>query len=137
MNAGTVRTSARETATTMTDEFTNTPPDDATLVPVAAFKAFHNNFTGVPRTGEMKLTFTIPTDDIHDALDVAGARDEILWVQVSKIKFTGVAIQQLADTIAEQEREREKLGLNAAKKKKRASDGDGDAELPSELDWET
>lgn len=125
----------------MTDDdptFINQPPGDATLVPVAAFKAFHNNFTGVPRTGEMKLTFTIPTDDIHDALDVAGARDEILWVQVSKLKFTGVAIQQLADTIAEQEREREKLGLKTAEKpKKRVSSERSDAELPSELDWET
>ena len=92
---------------------TPTPPDDAALIPVTAFKAFHNNFVGVSRTGEMKLTFTIPTDDIHDALDVATARDEILWVQVSKIRFAGAGIQQLAEKVAEQTREREELGVVA------------------------
>lgn len=111
-------------------DFTNTPPDDATLVPVAAFKAFHNNFTGIPRTGEMKLSINIPVDDIHAALDVAGARDEILWVQVSKLRFTGETVKQLANKIAEQDAERQ------AVKKKRTSSG-GDSPVPSELDWET
>lgn len=119
-------------------EFDNHPPTDATLVPVAAFKAFHNNFTGIPRTGEMKLSINIPVDDIHAALDVASARDEILWVQVSKLRFGGENVKQLADKIAEQQREREQLGLNAAKspakpaKKKRTTDP-----ISSELDWET
>lgn len=115
----------------MTDEFTNKPPADATLVPVVAFKAFHNNFTGIPRTGEMKLTLTIPVDDIHDALDVATARDEILWVEVSKIRFTGVAARQLAETIAEQNEEREKI-----KKKRKTSSSPAAPASPSELDWE-
>lgn len=120
-------------------EFANKPPDDATLVPVAAFKAFHNNFTGIPRTGEMKLSINIPVDDIHDALDVAGARDEILWVQVSKIRFTGEPARQLAERIAEQERERQQV-KRAAKRgvKKHAKKVSGvTPEARSELDWET
>lgn len=115
-------------------EFDNQPPNDATLVPVAAFKAFHNNFTGIPRTGEMKLALTIPTDDIHDALDVAGARDEILWVQVSKIRFTGEPARRLAERIAEQERERQQI-KRLAKKKTKTTPATPAAR--SELDWET
>lgn len=120
----------------MSDEpkFTNTPPDDATLVPVAAFKAFHNNFTGIPRTGEMKLSINIPVDDIHSALDVAGARDEILWVQVSKLRFTGDSVKQLAETIAKQSTEREQSRVKPAKKRKAPGAIPAAA---SELDWET
>jgi len=114
-------------------EFANKPPDDATLVPVAAFKAFHNNFTGIPRTGEMKLSINIPVDDIHAALDVASARDEILWVQVSKLRFTGESVAQLAETIAKQQQEREQIKGTGTPKPKRATR----QSTRSELDWET
>lgn len=115
------------------ENFTNHPPDDATLVPVTSFKAFHNNFVGVPRTGEMKLALNIPVDDIHDALDVAGARDEILWVQVYKLRFTGENVRQLAERIAEQKQEREQVGKQATKKKAAPTT----PAARSELDWET
>ena len=119
----------------MTDNdptFTNIPPADATLVPVAAFSAFHNNFTGIPRTGEMKLTLTIPINDIHDALDVTSARDEILWVQVSKLRFGGENVKQLAATIAAQQAEREALNPPKVKAKRATRQS-----ISTELDWET
>lgn len=83
-------------------------PDHA-LLPVTSFRAFHGNYTGIQRTGEMKLSLIVPPEDINDAMTVArDARDEILVVRVYKLDPT-VGLDDLADIIAEQERERAEL----------------------------
>ena len=84
-----------------------TPPPLSRLIPITAFSAFHGNYTGIERTGEMKLSLVIPIADIPEAMKVGiSARKEVLWVEVSKLEYDVKADEELMKKIAEQEKAR-------------------------------
>lgn len=85
------------------------PRDNITLVPLASFRAFYQNFAGIQRTSEMRLSIVVPTEDIMEAMKVTEARDEILYLQVSKMRYDETGLAELGEQIAQQQRE---LGIN-------------------------
>ena len=85
------------------------PPSDTRLIPITSFRAFHNNYTGVPSTGEMKLSIIVPVDDIPAAMKVATARKEVLWIEVSKMAVGEGEMDELGKVLAAQEEERKRL----------------------------
>ena len=92
------------------DPTPQSPPEHATLIPISSFSAFHGNYTGIERTGEMKLSLIIPISMIPEAMKIAvAARKEVLWVEVSKLEYLPEGDTGWVKTLQEQEEERRKL----------------------------
>ena len=94
----------------------SSPPGTTRLIPITAFSAFHGNYTGIERTGEMKLSLVIPIEMIPEAMKIAtAARKEVLWVEVSKLMYDVEGDEDgWVERLAEQEAERQRLAAGNA-----------------------